>query len=246
MAVSSPDLKAFLVATPFFGGLSDASLDLLISMLVERRFDVGATVVAEGEPGRSMYIVHSGELVVSKLGESGRVIRMSGLGPGDFFGEMTLIEMQNRSATVVAESPTVLYELTARNLYMYYKADIYAYVMVLQNINRELCRRLRRADNRIAELADASRESMTQIACVLWIEKKPRSARRPACREPLIPLEAEREPARQTAAIKERRCCVATGLVSSGLPRPSTAQAGDKQVNGLSAHPPWGCKQLNR
>jgi CRP-like cAMP-binding protein len=100
MAVSSPDLKAFLVATPFFGGLSDASLDLLISMLVERRFDVGATVVAEGEPGRSMYIVHSGELVVSKLGESGRVIRMTGVGPGDFFGEMTLIEMQNRSATV--------------------------------------------------------------------------------------------------------------------------------------------------
>ena len=156
MVVSSPDLKAFLVATPFFGGLSDASLDLLISMLVERRFDVGATVVAEGEPGNSMYIVHSGGLVVSKLGESGRVIRMTGLGRGDFFGEMTLIEMQNRSATVVVESPTVLYELTARNLYMYYKADIYAYVMVLQNINRELCRRLRAANNRIAELADAS------------------------------------------------------------------------------------------
>lgn len=158
MVVSSPDLKAFLVATPFFGGLSDASLDLLISMLVERRFYVGATVVAEGEPGRSMYIVQSGELAVSKLGVSGRVIPMTGFGPGDFFGEMTLIEMQNRSATVVAESPTVLYELTARNLYTYYKADIYAYVMVAQNINRELCRRLRRADNRIAELADASRE----------------------------------------------------------------------------------------
>ena len=149
MAVSSPDLKAFLVATPFFGGLSDASLDLLISMLVERRFDVGATVVAEGEPGRSMYIVHSGELMVNKLGVSGRVIRMTGLGPGDFFGEMTLIEMQNRSATVVAESPTVLYEFTARNLYTYYKADIHAYVMVMQNINRELCRRLRRADTEL-------------------------------------------------------------------------------------------------
>jgi CRP-like cAMP-binding protein len=158
MVVSSPDLKAFLVATPFFGGLSGASLDLLISMLVERRFDAGATVVAEGEPGRSMYVVHSGALAVSKIGLSGRVIRVTDLGPGDFFGEMTLIEMQNRSATVVAESPTVLYELTAGNLYTYYKSDIYAYVMVVQNMNRELCRRLRRADNRIAELADASRE----------------------------------------------------------------------------------------
>jgi CRP/FNR family transcriptional regulator, cyclic AMP receptor protein len=152
MAVSSPDLKAFLLDTPFFGGLPDAGLDLLISMLVERRFDAGATVVAEGEPGRSMFIVHAGELVVSKLLESGRIMQMSRLAPGDFFGEMTLVEMQNRSATVTAERPTLLYELTARNLYACYKADVHAYVMVMQNISRELCRRLRRADNRIAEL----------------------------------------------------------------------------------------------
>jgi CRP/FNR family transcriptional regulator, cyclic AMP receptor protein len=154
MAVSSPDLKAFLTATPFFGGLPDASLDLLIPMLVERRLDAGATVVAEGEQGRSMYVVHAGALVVSKRAESGHAIRMADLGPGDFFGEMTLIEMQSRSATVAAQSEAVLYELTAKSLYSYYKADIHAYVLVLQNINRELCRRLRRADVRIAELAD--------------------------------------------------------------------------------------------
>ncbi len=153
MKVSLPDLKAFLVATPFFGGLSDASLSLLISMMIERCFDVGAIVVAEGEQGRSMYVVHSGELVVSKLGGSGDAIPIARLGPGDFFGEMTLIEMQTRSASVITESPTVLYELTAGNLYAFYKADIHAYAMVLQNINRELCRRLRRADISIVELA---------------------------------------------------------------------------------------------
>ncbi|WP_413992145.1 Crp/Fnr family transcriptional regulator [Labrys okinawensis] len=152
MAATLPDLKAFLLSTPFFGGLSEPSLDLLVAMLVERRFDVGATVVVEGESGRSMFIVHSGELAVSKRGDSEHAIRIAGLGPGDFFGEMTLIEMQNRSASVVAESPIVLYELTAGKLYTFYKADIHAYVMVIQNINRELCRRLRRADNCIAEL----------------------------------------------------------------------------------------------
>ena len=156
MAVSSPDLKAFLLATPFFGGLSDAGLELLISMLDERRFGVSDTIVEEGEPGRSMFIVHSGELVVTKLLDSGRALRMAGLEPGDFFGEMTLIEMQNRSATVVAETATVLYELTARKLYTCYKTDVHTYVMVMQNINRELCRRLRRADNRIAELQTSS------------------------------------------------------------------------------------------
>ena len=152
MAASSPDLKAFLTATPFFGGLSDASLDLLIAMLVECRFDAGATVVSEGEPGRSLYIVHSGDLVVSKRADAGRMIRLSRLGAGDFFGEMTLIEMQNRSATVIAESATVLYELTAESVYKYYKADIQGFSIVLLNVNRELCRRLRRADNRTIEL----------------------------------------------------------------------------------------------
>ncbi|EHR06239.1 Crp/Fnr family transcriptional regulator [Bradyrhizobium sp. WSM471] len=150
MAVSAPDLKAFLLATPFFGGIPDQSLDLLMSMLVECRFDAGATVVTEGEPGRSLFIVKSGRLAVSKRANAGSVIQISVLQPGDFFGEMTLIEMQNRSATVIAESPTVLYELTAQKLYACYKADIHAYVIVLQNINRELCRRLRRSDDRFA------------------------------------------------------------------------------------------------
>jgi len=159
MTASSPDLKAFLLATPFFGGLSDASLDLLISMLVERHFEAGATIVAEGEPGRSMFIVKSGRLAVSKQANAGGVIPLSALEPGDFFGEMTLIEMQNRSATVVAESETVLYELTAQKLYACYKADIHAYVIVLQNINRELCRRLRRADERVAGHRDGGEET---------------------------------------------------------------------------------------
>ncbi|AND86928.1 MULTISPECIES: cyclic nucleotide-binding domain-containing protein [Bradyrhizobium] len=150
MAVNAPEMKAFLLATPFFGGLSDTGLDLLMSMLVECRFEAGATVVAEGEPGRSMFIVRSGRLAVSKRATSGSVIPISILERGDFFGEMTLIEMQNRSATVVAENSTVLYELTAQKLYACYKADIHAYVIVLQNINRELCRRLRRADDRFA------------------------------------------------------------------------------------------------
>jgi CRP-like cAMP-binding protein len=152
MSVSSPDLKAFLLATPFFGALSDPSLDLLISMLIERSFQAGETIVSEGEPGRSMFVLGSGRLAVSRRGRTGDPIHLAHLERGDFFGEMTLIEMQNRSATVIAESQCLLYEIAARDLYAYYKADVHAYVIVLQNINRELCRRLRRQDDRVAGL----------------------------------------------------------------------------------------------
>ena len=156
MAVGTPELKAFLIDTPFFGGLPDVSLDLLVAMLAERRFEAGDTIVAEGEQGRSLYIVRSGELAVRKRAKSGRAVGIDRLGPGDFFGEMTLIAVQGRSASLVAESAVALYELTARDLYAFYKADLRAYAMVMQNINRELCRRLSRADERIAELAQAS------------------------------------------------------------------------------------------
>lgn len=162
MVVSSPELKAFRTDTPFFGGLSDATLDLLISMLTERQFEAGATVVAEGDSGQSMYIVRSGELAVRKLGRSGRMLDLNRLGPGDFFGEMTIIGVQNRSATLVAQSSIVLYELTTRNLYAFYKADIHAYAMVMQSINRELCRRLRRADDRLAELTGSALDPAAQ------------------------------------------------------------------------------------
>ena len=163
LRVGETALKSFLVATPFFGGLDDGQLDRLIAMLVQRRYAAGDRVFVEGDQGRSMYVVHSGDLLVCKAGESGRTVRMSRLGPGDFFGEMTLIAMQPRSATVRVETPAVLYEFSARSLYLYYKADVHAYAMVLGNINRELCRRLAKADERIAEIADRSRDSMTQI-----------------------------------------------------------------------------------
>jgi CRP-like cAMP-binding protein len=161
--MGGPELKSFLSATPFFGGLDERQLDGLIAMLAERRFAPGDTVFHEGEDGRSMFIVHAGNLLVCKAGASGRLVRMSRFGPGDFFGEMSLLALQPRSATVRVESPAVLYELTSRSLYLYYKADVHAYAMVLGNVNRELCRRLIAADQRIAETADRALDSKTQI-----------------------------------------------------------------------------------
>jgi CRP/FNR family transcriptional regulator, cyclic AMP receptor protein len=49
------------------------------------------------------------------------------------------------------------------DLYKLYQADVKAYVLVLQNINRELCRRLRKADTRITEFADEAKDDITQI-----------------------------------------------------------------------------------
>ena len=142
------DEKTKLISqVPLFANCSKGELQEIAAIADEIDIAEGKELTTEGSPGREFFVIIEGTASVAQDGD-----QINDLGPGDFFGEMTLIEMQNRSATVVAETPTVLYELTAGKLYSCYKADIHAYVMVMQNINRELCRRLRRADNRIAEL----------------------------------------------------------------------------------------------
>ena len=144
------DLKDFLSRTPFFAGLWDRGLDWVVQTLVENTLAAGTVVFAEGEPGHSMYVVKTGHLV-ARQGE--RHCELMHYGPGDFFGEATLIELQPRPFSVVAEGVCVLYELTNMDLYKLYREDVKAYVLILQNINRELCRRLRRASDRIAREA---------------------------------------------------------------------------------------------
>lgn len=156
-------LKLSLSRTPFFGGLEDASLERVIGVLKVRIVAKDEVLFREGDAGRSMFIVDAGTLLVSRKGDSGFNVRLLRLSPGDFFGEMALIEVQPRSTTVQAETAARLLELTNMDLYRLYQEDVQAYVMVLQNINRELCRRLRQADCRITQLADESCDEITQI-----------------------------------------------------------------------------------
>jgi len=156
-------LHRFLLKTPFFGGLDDAALDRIIAMLGERRLANGETVYRQGEQGRSMYIVEAGTILLCNAAGPCREVKLTRLGPGDFFGDTTLIEMQPRPSTARAECEAHLLELTNMDLYALYKSDVRSYVMVLQNMNRELCRRLRRSDARIIQLADESGDETTQI-----------------------------------------------------------------------------------
>ena len=140
-------LKEFLGRAPFFAGLWDRGLDWVAQTLVERKVPAGTRVYTEGETGCSLFVVKSGRLTAR---QGDRRCNLMTFGPGDFFGEMTVIEMQPRAFSVVVEEDAILYELTNMDLYKLYQQDVKAYVLILQNLNRELSRRLRRAGDRIA------------------------------------------------------------------------------------------------
>jgi len=155
--------RTYLSNTPFFGGLDDDALDRVLAMCKASSVPAGLTVFEEGDSGRSMFILESGTVMMLRAGAGGHQVRLVRLKAGDFFGETTLIEMQPRPCTALVESDAQLLELSNRALLQLYREDVRTYVLVLQNINRELCRRLRKADDRITEYASATQDDRTQI-----------------------------------------------------------------------------------
>lgn len=135
-----------------FGGLDDESLEILAKELPTSQVESGAVIVREGENARDMFVVAAGELEVLKHGREGE-IRVAMLGPGDWFGEMTILDVQPRSATVRAVAPTMLVRMSAEHVdKLLYRRDVKAYALLIMNIARELSRRLRVADGILAQL----------------------------------------------------------------------------------------------
>jgi CRP-like cAMP-binding protein len=151
----APDeLQAFLAKTSFFGGLMPETVAIVAGMLKEKRVPAGEVLFAEGDTGKSMYIVREGALIVQRHCGDGSQARLLMMRPGDFFGVTSLIEMEPRPFSCLAEKDSLLYELTNLDLYKLYKSDQKTYILLVQNIARELCRRLRKAGQRIAALED--------------------------------------------------------------------------------------------
>ncbi len=135
-----------------FGGLSDETLATLASELPTSRIEAGEIVVEEGDMSTQMFVVVAGELEVIKKGESGGDVRVAVLGPGDWFGEMSIIDVQPRSASVRAVAPTLVMSITAEHVEsLLYRRNVKDYALFIMNIARELSRRLRVADGILAQ-----------------------------------------------------------------------------------------------
>ena len=110
------DIEAALAATPLLSSLDRKTIKRLAEQGKHREYAPGESIVREGAPASALYIILSGKVHVER-GE-GEGMPVAYLGPGDFFGELALIEEHPRSATVVADTQTdcilfVAWEFTA-------------------------------------------------------------------------------------------------------------------------------------
>ena len=133
-----------------FGALSDEFLEHLVSTLSVLRVMVGDTIFREGDPAREMYVVLEGEIEVLKKSRRGRETRVAILGPNDTFGEMSIIDMQPRSATVRALGSARLLRISTEEMDALYRYDLKSYTLIVLNIARDLSRRLRVTDGLLA------------------------------------------------------------------------------------------------
>lgn len=135
-----------------FGALSDEVLAHLAATLVVETPEPGMTLFREGDAANAMYVVISGEVEVLKRSRNGVEARVAVLGPSDWFGEMSIVDIQPRSATVRALAPGRLVRITSGDLDALYRHDLRSYAIVILNLARELSRRLRVADGIVADL----------------------------------------------------------------------------------------------
>jgi CRP/FNR family cyclic AMP-dependent transcriptional regulator len=134
-----------------FGALSDDALEFLVKRLAVALPSTGDFVFREGDVAQHLYVVIEGEMEVLKQSQTGIEARVAMLGPSDWFGEMSILDVQPRSASVRAVSPSRLLRIGASDLDALYRHDIKAYAIIVLNVARELSRRLRVADGLLAD-----------------------------------------------------------------------------------------------
>src|SRR5713226_4953306 len=106
---------AVLKAVPLFASFPEDQLRMLTTMVARRSATRSTTIMAGGDATDSLYIVLSGRLKVMMSDSDGKEVILSILGPGEFFGEMGLIDDEPRSASVVTIEPCELLQLAKRD-----------------------------------------------------------------------------------------------------------------------------------
>ena len=141
---------------PVFGAMREDALRLLLERAREREAKAGAHFFRENDPADSMFVIESGRVAVVK-GWRDEAYVLRRLGPGDCFGEMALMDLASRSASVLVEQDCTAIEIGSADLLQLFEHDPEQFALIQMNIGREISRRLRLVDDLLfrARMGDA-------------------------------------------------------------------------------------------
>jgi CRP/FNR family cyclic AMP-dependent transcriptional regulator len=122
---------------------------------VTRAFRHSEFIFEEGSFGDEMYIVHSGEVKLVK-NSNGREMVIAAVGPGEFFGEMALVDNAPRSVSAVAAGELTRLLALDRDKFLFLVSHQPAFALTIMHV---LCQRLRAMNEKLAELEQGQKES---------------------------------------------------------------------------------------
>ena len=133
---------------PIFGGIRADILQFLLGFCPIVSVPTSEFFFREHQQGDSMFVLERGKAAVLKSWR-GEDYLLKTLSEGDCFGEMAVMDHCPRSASVRAEEDCAAIHISAANLYRVYAQDLKQFALIQMNMGREVCRRLREADNRL-------------------------------------------------------------------------------------------------
>ncbi len=149
--------RRFLQSHALFGGISDAQISVVMTHLKQERYPAGAYLFHQREVGDRLLLIVEGSVEVLSTTASTAPVRLAVRGVGDSVGEMALIDVQSRSASVRTLEPVRALSLSYHNLSRIYQIDPELYTRIIINIAREISRRLRSMDSLLSSaLYDAA------------------------------------------------------------------------------------------
>jgi CRP/FNR family cyclic AMP-dependent transcriptional regulator len=132
-----------------FAELDDRELASIAAVAKSRRYAKDDVVFHADENGDIFCLIKEGQVKVTMISPEGKEIILSMLGPGDFFGEMSLLDDEPRSATVIATEPLDVYTIWRSDFLQILDENF----SITKKVFAELSKRLRTASNRIESLA---------------------------------------------------------------------------------------------
>jgi CRP/FNR family transcriptional regulator, cyclic AMP receptor protein len=151
MAYIIMDQEEMLVLrnVPIFAELEERELEKIAKLGVRQKYKKGNVVVIEQESGAALFIIVSGKVKIVRMDEDGREVILSIFGPGEFFGEMSLLDGMARSASVIATEKSELLMIHRRD----FLELLHEFPSVAISLLAELAMRLRKADMQIKSLS---------------------------------------------------------------------------------------------
>jgi len=149
-------LKERLNDSPLLITLTVEQIERFLSCGIIERFNDGEIIVREGEFGDALYLILNGKVSINsregkELTSLSSDTSLQAQYEGDFFGELSILDLENRSADVKAVNNLVLFKISREDLYSIFASDVDFQVVFLMNLSRILSRRLRRSNIRRLE-----------------------------------------------------------------------------------------------